>query len=66
MKKRELQEIKSESAEKLMERVVSMKREMLKASMPSLGNVEKNLKIRKNLRKSVAQILTIIKANKQK
>ena len=65
MKKRELNELKNESAEKLMARVAELKAEIVRVQMPSLGKTETNLKKAKAMRKTVAQMLGLITQNKQ-
>ncbi|GEM_PF-1935212 len=65
MKTKELQALRSESIEKLSEKVMELKKEIVKAEMPSLGENPTNVKIAHHLKKNVAQIKTII-TEKQK
>ncbi|HET7099267.1 MAG TPA: 50S ribosomal protein L29 [Patescibacteria group bacterium] len=61
MKKKELTDIKSKSVKDLNKMVYTKKLEISKSGMQAVTGKQKNLKESKNLRRDVAQLLTIIK-----
>lgn len=65
MKKQQFQEVKNESIEKLVARVAELKLKIVKAQMPSLGETPTNVKIAHNLRREVAQLMTLISQKKK-
>jgi ribosomal protein L29 len=61
MKKKDLQALKSKSIEELKKMVSDKKKEADEAFIKTKAGQEKNLKKVKNLRKDIAQILTLVK-----
>lgn len=61
MKKKDLQALKSKSIKELRKMVLDKKKEANEAFIKTKAGQEKNLKKVKNLRKDIAQILTLIK-----
>lgn len=64
MKKKELINLKKENKKVLEEKVLSLKKSLIKESMPSLGNEARNLKSIRSLKRDIAQILTIMREKK--
>ena len=65
MKKQQLQEVRTQTIEKLTEQVKELRVKSMKASMPSLGDRPSNVKVAYNLRKQIAQIMTVITEKKK-
>lgn len=63
MKIKELKELKTKEAKDLISLVSKKKVELIKNQVKIAGGAEKNLKKSWNLRKEIAQILTLIKIN---
>lgn len=61
MKRKEFNELRSKSIKDLMKIVLDKKNEAEKAKMKHLGGKEKNNKVKKNLGREVAKILTLIR-----
>ena len=60
MKKKEVQNLKTETLEKLQEKVRNLKKKIKLDYMKTRVGQEKNLKLVKNQRRDMAQTLTII------
>lgn len=61
MKKKEFNELRKRNTIDLMKMVFDKKKEAEKAKMSSFGGKEKNNKIKRNLRREIAKILTLIR-----
>jgi ribosomal protein L29 len=61
MKRKELTELRSKTAEALKKVLAEKKTEIQKARVGAVAKKEKSLKILKNLRREVAQTLTLIR-----
>lgn len=61
MKRKELTDLKSKTIKDLIKMVMDKKFEAKKISLSISGGKEKNLKAGKNVRRDIAQILTVIK-----
>lgn len=59
MKTKQLNELRAETKLKLLERVKSLKLELIKVSLPSLGSEARDIKKIRNIKSDIAQILTI-------
>lgn len=65
MNTRELNELRSVPIEKLEARVLALRDEVATKKMPRLGDTVRDLKAIRNLRRDIAQILTIITERKK-
>lgn len=61
MKRKELNDLRGKTAQELEKIVLGKKLEIEKARMKIIGGKEKNLKVRKNLAREIAKILTLIR-----
>jgi len=61
MKKNDLQTVKAKEVDELKKMLLEKKKELKKVVVHMYAGSEKNLKKSKNLRREIAQILTIIK-----
>ena len=61
MKKKELLELRSKEVSQLKKMVIAKKKDLLKIIPETAVGKEKNLKKAKNIKREIAQILTIIK-----
>ncbi|OGM33383.1 50S ribosomal protein L29 [Candidatus Woesebacteria bacterium RIFCSPHIGHO2_01_FULL_44_21] len=59
MKKRELQELRGKP-EELTKKLLGLRAENLKSEAAIVSGKEKNLRVRKNIRRDIAQILSIL------
>lgn len=64
MKKKAFTELKGETVEQLTARVATLKKTVLKESMPALGDARVNLKGAKHAKRDIAQLLTLITEKK--
>lgn len=62
MKIKELKDIKTKDIKDLERTVSKLRMDLSKNAVKVAGGKEKNLKIAKNIKKEIAQILTIIKS----
>jgi len=65
MKKHQLKELKKSSKEDLQKKADNLRAEIAQNSVKITAGRESNLKLIKNLRQDLAQILTLINANKK-
>lgn len=61
MKIKELKDIKTKDVKDLEKTVSKLKMDLSKNAVKVAGGKEKNLKVARNIRKEIAQLLTIIK-----
>lgn len=61
MKRKELNDLRGKTAQELEKIVLGKKLEIEKARMKIIGGKEKNLKVRKNLAREIAKILTLVR-----
>ncbi len=61
MKRKELDDLRGKKAQDLKKIALGKKLEIEKARMKIIGGKEKNLKVRKNLAREIAKILTLIR-----
>lgn len=65
MNTRELKELRTTPIEKLEAQVIALRDEVVTKKMPKLGDTVRDLKAIRNLRRDIAQILTIITERKK-
>ncbi len=61
MKRKEFNDLRKKNIQELEKIALEKKLEAEKAKMKMLGGKEKNLKVRKNLAKEIAKILTLVR-----
>lgn len=61
MKRKEFNDLREKNIQELEKIALEKKLEAEKAKMKMLGGKEKNLKVRKNLAKEIAKILTLVR-----
>jgi len=66
MKKREIKELRVQSVEVLEKKLAELRKKQLEAAVNISAGRERNVRTAKNLRREIAQVMTVINEKKQK